>query len=280
MAWIESHDTLGAHPKTRKLARLLGINRVQVVGHLQFFWWWAMNYAPDGDLARFDELDLATGAEWEGEPSLFVEAMVAAGFVDCDGDATSIHDWQEYGGKLIRRKTANAERMKEARAAHVAEPEKPQSLHVSPRAEHVQDTCETRVKPEKSREEKSREQDLVLSSESNAPARETPKPAKAKAERRSKLPEDWQPNEKQRDALGEQGYSRAEIDAELFKFRNFHLHKGDVGLDWGRAFANWMARSRDFAPPSRSPNGHAPPGKRFSTELSLDDLMQRAGGTR
>lgn len=27
-------------------------------------------------------------------------------------------------------------------------------------------------------------------------------------------------------------------------------------------------------------NGHAPPGKRFATELSLDDLMQRAGGSR
>jgi len=39
VAWIESHQTLGQHPKTRKLARLLNISAPTAVGHLQFLWW-------------------------------------------------------------------------------------------------------------------------------------------------------------------------------------------------------------------------------------------------
>jgi hypothetical protein len=112
--WIESHETLGAHPKTRKLAHLLGVSKVTAIGHLHVFWWWALNYAQDGDLSRWDVLDIAIGAEWDGDPDLFVDAMTKAGFLEDDG--LIIHDWHDYAGKLIARRKANAERMRQARA--------------------------------------------------------------------------------------------------------------------------------------------------------------------
>ena len=34
MAWIEAHQELRNHPKTKKAARLLGISRPQMIGHL------------------------------------------------------------------------------------------------------------------------------------------------------------------------------------------------------------------------------------------------------
>lgn len=111
MAWIESHDALGAHPKTRKLARLLDVSRVTAVGHLQFFWWWAMSCSPDGDLSKHDDLDIAIGAEWESRPAEFIDAMVSAGFIDRGGSGKlSIHDWDQYGGRLIRLREASTER--------------------------------------------------------------------------------------------------------------------------------------------------------------------------
>ena len=59
MAWIESHQELARHPKTRKLARRLGVNLPTAIGHLHMFWWWAMDYSKSGDITSFDAIDIA-----------------------------------------------------------------------------------------------------------------------------------------------------------------------------------------------------------------------------
>lgn len=138
MAWIESHQSLSNHPKTRKLARILDVPKVQVIGHLHCLWWWAMDYAEDGSLQRYDELDIAIGAEWEGDPATFIDALVTAGFLESDSNGLRIHDWDDYAGKLIDRRKANAERMRNARAAHDTNTN-------TPRAAHVQRTQRARV---------------------------------------------------------------------------------------------------------------------------------------
>ncbi len=53
MAWIESHQALGQHPKTIRLAAILGRAQMPtVVGHLHYLWWWAFDYARDGRIGR------------------------------------------------------------------------------------------------------------------------------------------------------------------------------------------------------------------------------------
>lgn len=226
MAWIESHDTLGAHPKTRKLARALGISRVQAVGHLQFFWWWAMSYAEDGILTKFDALDIATGAEWEGDEETFVAALQSAGFIEryTNGE-TVIHDWQDYGGKLVRRKVANAERMRNARA------------------EHVQNSNETRVKPEKRRVQKSTEQENDRSSSDAAPAKKG-RPISA----RIPLPDDWTPPLDEVAASQEFNLSVKTVRLETEQFRDHHRKVGNLFADWNAAWRGWMRRVPEFTP--------------------------------
>lgn len=117
MAWIESHQELGTHPKLHKLARVLHVSKPCAIGYLHYLWWWAVDYAPDGVLTRFDALDIAIGGEWEGEAEVFVDGLVRAGFLDkTEGNDLIIHDWDTYAGKLIERRERNAERMREARA--------------------------------------------------------------------------------------------------------------------------------------------------------------------
>lgn len=106
MAWIESHQEIAAHPKTRKLAQTLRIPKAQAIGHLHCLWWWALDYAVDGDLSRYDTADIALGAEWDGDPDVFVDALVDAGsrgssgFLDVGDDGYVIHDWDEHTGML------------------------------------------------------------------------------------------------------------------------------------------------------------------------------------
>jgi len=149
MAWIESHQELRLHPKTRRLARELGIPLAQAIGHLHCLWWWAMDYAQDGDLSRYDAMDIAIGAEWDGEPERFLEALIDARFVDRLSDGhMRLHDWSEYAGRLIEHRRANAERMRRMRAAGTSRGSESERLVEDTsmeRAEHVQRTCSARV---------------------------------------------------------------------------------------------------------------------------------------
>jgi len=111
MAWIESHQELRLHPKTRKLARELGISLPQAIGHLHCLWWWALDYAQDGDLSQYEADEIADGAEWQGEPIAFLEALELCGFVT----DKAIHDWQDYAGRLIEKRAADAARKRAAR---------------------------------------------------------------------------------------------------------------------------------------------------------------------
>ena len=52
--WIKLHAAVFVHPKTRRMAKRLSISPAAVVGHLASLWCWALEYAPDGDLTRFD----------------------------------------------------------------------------------------------------------------------------------------------------------------------------------------------------------------------------------
>lgn len=116
MAWIESHQTLRQHPKTKKLSRKLGVSIPAAIGHLHCLWWWALDYADDGDLSRYDKEDIADAAMWEVEHAdIFVSAMISAGLIDETDTGYVLHDWSDYAGKLIERREANRERTRKWR---------------------------------------------------------------------------------------------------------------------------------------------------------------------
>jgi hypothetical protein len=114
MVWIESHDTLAGHFKTSRLSAVLAISRAEAIGHLHMLWWWAVRYAPDGKLNRFQPREIADACDYKGDPEAFLDALVTAEFLD--RKPLRIHDWGDYAGRLIARKEANRERMRAARA--------------------------------------------------------------------------------------------------------------------------------------------------------------------
>ena len=116
MAWIESHAELPQHPKTRRLARRLDASIPQVVGHLHCLWWWCLTYAPDGRLDGLDAVDVADAALWDGDPELFVKALLDCGWLDDDDGAWAVHDWWDAAGKTVARRRDAAERQRRRRA--------------------------------------------------------------------------------------------------------------------------------------------------------------------
>lgn len=164
MAWLEAHQELRNHPKTKRAARLLGIGRPQMVGHMFCLWWWCLDYAQAGSLANYDHTDIADAAGWEGDPDLFVEALVNCGtagrpgFLVDDGESLSVNDWKEYGGRYITKRDQGRERQRQwrLRNAKVTHDESVSDATVT-RYERVSN-AEKRVS-NASTEEKSREED-------------------------------------------------------------------------------------------------------------------------
>ena len=109
MAWIESHQELANHPKVYRLSDLLDESVPTVIGRLHLLWYWAYDYADDGDLTRYRDSEVARACMWTGEPARLIEALLEAGFLD---ETWQLHDWAEYQGKWQRRREAQAERQR------------------------------------------------------------------------------------------------------------------------------------------------------------------------
>lgn len=112
MAWIEIHEELRTHPKVSRLARELGVSKAESRGLVIGLLCWTTTYAPDGDISRVDSRDLADGCDYEGEKD-FKAALVAARWVDQDGDRYVVHDWDEMGLKMLTAAQARQKRYRE-----------------------------------------------------------------------------------------------------------------------------------------------------------------------
>lgn len=119
MAWIESHQELARHPKVSRLARILKINKAQAIGHLHLLWWWTLDFSPTGDLSAFTSCELGSAAEWQSDGDQFKKALIDTGLMDADG---RIHDWHEYAGKLVDRRTKDRERKRVQRMSDGSPP--------------------------------------------------------------------------------------------------------------------------------------------------------------
>jgi hypothetical protein len=118
--WIELHDSAREHPKTLKLAKRLGIGPGAALGYICSLWCWTLRMAPDGDLGSFDAEDIAIGAQWEGDPKAFVDALVAVKYLDVHETGYRVHDWQDYSGSLksAERTRVYRERKRDAQSRH------------------------------------------------------------------------------------------------------------------------------------------------------------------
>jgi hypothetical protein len=124
--WIPSHQSLRNHPKKDRLAELLfngttpnDVADYAAAGVLHYLWYWALDYAQDGDLTRFTDRQIAKGCRWEGDPRTLLSGLTQSGFVD---DDRHIHDWHEYAGKLLEQRERDKQRVKNWREKTAKDP--------------------------------------------------------------------------------------------------------------------------------------------------------------
>lgn len=223
MAWLPSHQSLREHPKVRKAALVLGVPRAQLIGHLHCLWWWAFDYAPDGNVSHFDDTDLALAADWEGDPAEFVAALVGcgagarAGFIE-NGQ---LHDWDEYAGKYIEQRQREADRKRNLRASGGRPPD-------GGSASAGQDG-DVRGTADVEEIEEIEEKDSGV--------------APAPAKRKSRLPDGWEPKDSHTLLARQCGTT---VSAQVDQFRDYHRAKGSTMADWDLTFNTWLRNSQKF----------------------------------
>lgn len=102
---------LGAlkHPKTLDLAARLGIKRPQVIGHLELLWAYVAEFTPAGNVGKYPDGSIAGACDWDGNPTEFVHALTAAGWLDPDPvHRLVVHDWADHVPRFVLAKLSRA----------------------------------------------------------------------------------------------------------------------------------------------------------------------------
>lgn len=123
MAYIEVRTTLPDHRKLRSAARALHVDRFKLIGHLVTLWIWALDNVPShGVMDGLSDTDLEEAAGWPEEMAgELVPALIEAGFIDDEDGVRYLHDWDEYAGRLLKKREADRERKRAERAQIRAE---------------------------------------------------------------------------------------------------------------------------------------------------------------
>lgn len=86
----------------RRLARALKINRAWAVGIMECLWHWAARFAPQGDIGRHSNEDIAEACCWEADPSVLVQTLIDCGWIEKDAKhRLVIHDWHDHCDQAV-----------------------------------------------------------------------------------------------------------------------------------------------------------------------------------
>ena len=118
MAWIELHQNMPGHRRTRRVKSILQIDTPTAVGHMCLLWLWAIDNAGNGSIGGMLNQEIADVCEYKGDADAFVEALIQAGYLERTEDDLIIHDWADYCGKLMDRREKNRVRQQNYRERH------------------------------------------------------------------------------------------------------------------------------------------------------------------
>jgi hypothetical protein len=97
------------HPKTLDLAARLNVELPTAIGMLELLWAFTGKKAPQGNIGKFPDGAIARSCYWMGDPQVFIDALIDAGFVDeHQTHGLCIHDWADHCPRWVHAKLKKA----------------------------------------------------------------------------------------------------------------------------------------------------------------------------
>lgn len=89
--------------KFKRLQRRLRLSKLVTTGLLELLWQATAKNAPQGDIGRFSNEDIAIECDYDGDPDEMVDALVGCDWIDeCADHRLVIHDWHEHCPTYIK----------------------------------------------------------------------------------------------------------------------------------------------------------------------------------
>lgn len=83
--------------KFKKLKRRLNVSLSKTVGTLDLLWMATAKSAPQGDIGRFSNEEIAIECDWDGDPDELVAALTECGWLDPHNECRLVvHDWADH----------------------------------------------------------------------------------------------------------------------------------------------------------------------------------------
>lgn len=93
------------HPKLLHLCEITKWTINEAIGTLHSFWWWALDYAEDGDISKYSPYQVALAIDANlPEPEKLFSFLIESKFLDKN---LKIHDWWDYAGLYLTKKYHN-----------------------------------------------------------------------------------------------------------------------------------------------------------------------------
>lgn len=91
------------HPKTADLCHRLQIDTCLAVGVLNCLWEFACDYAPQGNIGKWTDTQIAGSIGWKGDAGQLINSLVDSRWVDRDEEhRLLIHDWSEHAPHYVK----------------------------------------------------------------------------------------------------------------------------------------------------------------------------------
>jgi len=228
MAWIESHQALVNHPKVLALATHMGWSVDETLGRLHRFWWWCLDYAPDGIVSR-QSADIIGQGIGLMHGSQFFDALLDIGWLDRRKNCVCVHDWLEYAGRYLRdnRFRRNPEKYKKIQRFYASRVSRQSAPHSQPTVSR-----QSAVPNQPN-----------LTYLTNQPKDRDRRPPTKRSGYKTVMPEGWAYNGKHQ-ALAEQ--LGVNVQVEFVKFRDDRLSKAVKYANWDLAFMTWLRNTQQF----------------------------------
>lgn len=223
--WIKMRGNLWDDPRVARLCDLTDCGEAQVIGALYWLWSTADQHTEDGIMhgLTLRAIDRKTGTPGLGA------ALVEIGWLADHPEGVRIVNFEEHNGASAKKRAATSKRVANHRSnADVPPEERPGNADVTQAALQTDDASVTGAL---AREEKRREEEDIGAV------------APAKKVRRSRIAEDFTPNDAGTKAASDAGI---DIKAEIARFIDHHSAKGSVMADWQAAWRTWVSNAVSF----------------------------------
>src|SRR4051794_32000122 len=94
------------HPKTKRLMALLSLPLYSAVGLLELLFHFTARYAPEGNVGKWSNDQIALAAGYDGDSDLLVDALIQPKYLDrCDSADVRlvVPNWSEHADDAVHK---------------------------------------------------------------------------------------------------------------------------------------------------------------------------------